>query len=763
MVSHSPWPRRITLWAGTASFLLGSVVLAGWYTHSILLIQIRPSFAPMQRMTALNFMLCGLALGLAVTGHRKAASACAGLALLLALAVGLEYFFDADFGIDELLGRGDITVLAPYPGRMSQLTVICFLLIAAALACVSFRVSASYASAALGLTGSVVTTVGLVSALSHLIAQREVYVWGHILQVALHTRIGFMVMGTGMLAIAWKENPHSPLFPKWLPWSAGLAVSVCVIGLWQAFILNDGHALATLSFSLLMGGLVIAALFGVTVYLAEAAFGHSQELLIYRMALENSFDGILLTRPDGSIQSANPSACRILGHTEEEIRRAGRKGLMDDGDIRFQQLLEMRRRSGRAHGEVNARRKDGTLVPVEVSSVLFKDQQGGLRTCTSICDISERKRVESQLRDLTERLSLATRAASIGVWDLDLRTQQTIWDDTLFEMFGIPRQVPMPYAAWARAVHPDDLPVAEASLQRVIDLKTQDYCEFRIIRPGGALRYISSAQGAVLDENKRVVRIVGVGIDVSKRRLMEEQLVATARLSALGMMAGSVAHEVNNPLAIIRASASDLLDTLREEGRVSVEEVARNAGRIQQTTDRIARIVKSLRHIAREGSLDEFLPVPVRRIVEETLEICQERFQAHSVALLVPRIDPAWSICCREVQIAQVLLNLLTNAFDATVDRPGEKWVRLEIAHPGGSIVLSVIDSGPGIPLEIKSRIMEPFFTTKDVGKGTGLGLSLSRTIAEEHGGKLELDEGPGHTCFRLTLPAAERMEAHAA
>jgi PAS domain S-box-containing protein len=761
MFSPSSWPRWIALWAGTASFLLGLLVLAGWSMHSILLIQILPGLAPMQRMTALSFVLCGLALCLTVTERRNAAAACALPPLLIALAVGAEYIFSVSLRIDELLGRGYITAFAPYPGRMSQITAVGFVLIASALLSTAFQRSRSFVSPALGLTGSVVATVGLISGLSHLVAPREAYVWGHIHQLALHTRLGFLLLGTGLLAAGWKENSRSP-FPKWLPVSAWLAVSLCVLGLWQAFILNEGHTVAGLSLTLLIGGMVFAALFGITVYLAQTAFNHSLDLTVYRMALENSFDGLLITSPDGSVQMANPSACRILGRTEEEIGSAGRRGLLDECDPRLQTLLEERRRTGRTQGELNAKRKDGVLFPIEVSSVVFTDARGGVKTCTSIRDISERKQAQADLRLLTERLTLATRTASIGVWDLDLRTQETTWDDTLFEMFGIPRQVPMPYSAWVRTVHPDDLLTAEASLRRVIEQHTRDYCEFRIIRPDGSLRHIASAQGAVLDEKEQVVRIVGIGMDITDRNRMEEELAASARLSALGMMAGGVAHEVNNPLAIIRACAGDLLDILREDGHVSAEEVARSAECIQQTADRIAKIVKILRHLAREGSQDEFLPASVSRIVEETLELCQERFQAQSVALFLPHIDPALNISCREVQIAQVLLNLLANAFDAVVEQPGEKWVRLQVTQSGENLVFSIIDSGSGIPTEIKSRIMEPFFTTKEVGKGMGLGLSLSRNIAEEHGGKLELTEESGHTCFRLTLPVAG-MKAHAA
>jgi signal transduction histidine kinase len=116
-------------------------------------------------------------------------------------------------------------------------------------------------------------------------------------------------------------------------------------------------------------------------------------------------------------------------------------------------------------------------------------------------------------------------------------------------------------------------------------------------------------------------------------------------------------------------------------------------------------------------------------------------------------------VSCRDVQIGQVLLNLLQNAFDAVTERPEEKWIRIEVAVQDGSVVFSVIDSGPGIPEELKPRIMEPFFTTKEVGKGTGLGLSLSRKIVEEHGGKLELEERDGHPCFSFRIPLTQKEE----
>jgi len=262
------------------------------------------------------------------------------------------------------------------------------------------------------------------------------------------------------------------------------------------------------------------------------------------------------------------------------------------------------------------------------------------------------------------------------------------------------------------------------------------------------------------------LRVLVAVRDITARKQLEEDLetarlqaISSARLSALGMMAGGIAHEINNPLAIIHAMASDLTE-MAGEGSVKPQVVTRKGTVISQTAERIARIVKSLRQISREGAGDPLRPTPVSKIVGETLEICRAKFKANHVELLLPPSIPDVKVPCREVQIAQALLNLLQNAFDAVVEQEGERWVRLEVENGDNSVALSVTDNGVGIPPELRSRIGEPFFTTKPIGKGTGLGLSLSKTIAEDHGGNLEYSDDRGHTRFSLVLPLAGKAEA---
>jgi PAS domain S-box-containing protein len=314
-------------------------------------------------------------------------------------------------------------------------------------------------------------------------------------------------------------------------------------------------------------------------------------------------------------------------------------------------------------------------------------------------------------------------------------------------------------------VLPDDLESVKQAFAQASETGRLQF-ECRITRADNILRWISTEGSVVYNEQHTPVRMIGTVQDITERRRAEAQLVAnrvqlesSSRLAALGMMAGGVAHEINNPLAIIHASAADLLRRVKEEGAVPTAIVVRTGERILQTANRITKIIKSMRHLAREGSRDMPSPTAVAKIVEETLEVCKELFKNYSVALLLPSIDPALCVSCREVQIEQVLLNLLQNAFDAVVEQAGERWVRLNVAVQEGSVVFSVIDSGPGVPPELRTRIMEPFFTTKEVGKGAGLGLSLSRTIVEEHGGTLELTEEAGHPCFSFRLSLAHQTE----
>lgn len=236
---------------------------------------------------------------------------------------------------------------------------------------------------------------------------------------------------------------------------------------------------------------------------------------------------------------------------------------------------------------------------------------------------------------------------------------------------------------------------------------------------------------------------------------LEEQKARTAnasKMAILGEMASSIAHEINNPLAIILGLTK--MFKCFEEDKVSSEEKLKLIANINTMAQRIEKIVRGLRFFARDGVKDEFSIVSVKQILEDTLSLCHQRFKLSGVDLNLDISEDDVYMKCQPVSISQVILNLLTNSYDA-IESNDQKWIRIQCEEKENEIQLSVTDSGPGIPAELQDKIMVPFFTTKEVGKGTGLGLSIVKGIVEQHGGSFLIDNRCANTRFVLSFPKA--------
>lgn len=234
-------------------------------------------------------------------------------------------------------------------------------------------------------------------------------------------------------------------------------------------------------------------------------------------------------------------------------------------------------------------------------------------------------------------------------------------------------------------------------------------------------------------------------------RETQAQLIQSGKLAAVGTLAAGVAHELNQPLMIIRGYAQELLT----DERVASEEIRDDLRRIEAQTTRMAAIINHLRDFSRESKGRREV-TDLNRLVKEALAFLGQQLEAHDVAA-VQELDPARpTVRVDPLQIEQVLLNLITNARDA-MESTGMRAITIRTDVVSDSrVALSVTDTGPGIPEEIRTRIFDPFFTTKEVGKGTGLGLSICHGIIEEHGGVLMMEspvaDGRGAR-FTIILP----------
>lgn len=256
---------------------------------------------------------------------------------------------------------------------------------------------------------------------------------------------------------------------------------------------------------------------------------------------------------------------------------------------------------------------------------------------------------------------------------------------------------------------------------------------------------------ALRDELGRARFFAMNAVDIRKKKDTETKLFHASKMATLGEMAGGIAHEINNPLAIIQGAARKIRREV--ERLISDNEIIKHDFTVLElTTLRISKIVKGLKTFARDGERDPMIPSTLKSIIDDALALCYERFRDHGIDVIVDAFDEDIVVTCRAVQVCQALLNLLNNAHDAIYEED-EKWIKIAVSCTEDKVEIRVIDSGRGIPAEVVTRIMQPFYTTKPIGKGTGLGLSIARGLIESHGGQLWYEPESENTCFVIELP----------
>jgi len=230
------------------------------------------------------------------------------------------------------------------------------------------------------------------------------------------------------------------------------------------------------------------------------------------------------------------------------------------------------------------------------------------------------------------------------------------------------------------------------------------------------------------------------------------EVVNSARMSSIGLMAASIAHEINNPLTIILGRSAKGLKLLNDPVfEFDRETLKMYFSKINDAASRMTKIISGVKVIARDANQDQFDQVWAHDLIEHVTDYLSERYKVHGVELIIEEI-PEVVVKCRESQIAQVLVNLLNNAYDAIEDLP-EKWIKINFKIVDKKIQIIIMDSGLGISPEIRNKIMSPFFTSKVTSKGTGLGLYISSKILKEHMGELRYDDSYRHTTFVIELP----------
>ena len=555
-----------------------------------------------------------------------------------------------------------------------------------------------------------------------------------------------------------------------------------------------------------LGGLVffLGALFLAEIGISRPLNRKIQQGIVLRDLAIKSLDGIMTVAAEavitidtkGDILAVNPAAVNMFGYALKEMIGRNIRDLMPEPNkSKHDGYMANYLRTGEAkiigklaRRQEFAQRKDGSIFPIDLSinridhagqiffTGLIRDvsnrvllekitrqthedleRQINERTGDLRAQIVERQYIEDSLRESEHRFRSIAETAPIGIMIAQVGTDRILYcNDRLATLVGagdaaevLGRRTIGFYA------DPRDQRLLIEEIQEQGRVRNR---EIKISRVDGTPRWLLISVEPITFESKSA--LLTVAMDITREHDSRARMIHVSKLASLGEMATGVAHELNQPLNIIRMAAESGLERLTEgDGPPPVDFLRAKLERIAGQTERAAAIIDHMRIFGRE-SKEQAEPIDVRSSVQGAMGLIGEQLRLRNIKLDIDMPEECGKILGHTVQVEQVILNLISNASDAieakaAADHKTEKRIAVQVENdaPCGQVRLIIRDSGGGIPESLLSRIFEPFFTTKDVGKGTGLGLSISYGIIADMGGDINAVNTPMGAEFTIAWP----------
>jgi len=457
-------------------------------------------------------------------------------------------------------------------------------------------------------------------------------------------------------------------------------------------------------------------------------------------------EGVYFSTPDGQLLDANPALVSMLGYQEKkDLLLADPAALnFDAGPPVLGRAVDDR--GGIRTREIRLRRKDGKPAVFLDSSRAVWDTAGNIiRYQGTLVDITEKRSMERQLAQQEEFRRRLLESFPDLILVVDLGERYTFASARARDLLGFEPQDIIGKKITDLEDHSPEL----AALYRDVVSGKQVFgsAEYSARHRSGNWRTMRASGSQLVDAEGKISGVIMSVRDITIERKLEQQVVQSERLAAMGAMIGGVAHELNNPLTSILGVSELLQDT------ESNEATRKQLSMLQQQARRAAEIVQNLTYFARPPAPGKS-KINLAELVERTLNLHAYSLRKNNITVDFLK-EPGVPYALGDPhQLMQVFLNLIVNAEQAIREAREKGTLRIRLGKGEGSVWVSFHDDGPGIPKENLASIFDPFYTTKRPGRGTGLGLSICKSVMKEHNGSVEAANAPdGGAVFTLTLP----------
>lgn len=494
---------------------------------------------------------------------------------------------------------------------------------------------------------------------------------------------------------------------------------------------------------------------------AEQALRESEERF---KALHNASFGGIAIHDHGVILDCNQGLCDMMGYSREEL--IGMNGYLLIPPEYRQLILDNVAADYEEPYEAFGMRKNGEIFPMRLEARVIP-YKGRMIRSVEFRDLTQQKLAEKMLRERDEDLREAQRIAHLGSWRLDLATNEVVWSEELYKIYGFdPLQPPPPYTEHSKLFTPESWEILSTSLANTAATGVPYELELETILNDGSTGWMWVHGKVVRDESGKIIGLRGAAQDITERKLaeqqkerMQEQLNQTHKMELLGQLAGGVAHDFNNLLTVIMGYSAELCNSTASDEQISqdAEEIFKASVRAKELTQQL--LTFSRKQVVQTQTLD------LNEVIDRMKGVFNRLIGSH-IEIKHKLAEEQVMIFADQGQIEQLILNLIVNSRDAmpaggviSVETAVISVNNLELQDEyqvpvGKYVLLSVADNGTGVPKTLQDKLFDPFFTTKSEGKGLGLGLSNVLSIVNAAGGKISVESNPGHgTCFRILFP----------